>query len=76
MDNMVVEEITLTLKNKDGLEQKVSIHIDEIIDKMGDYIYEKLEDIHHTHQCTNESVGFCECEPLFEDYEIQGEITV
>lgn len=72
---MVVEEITLTLRNKDGFEQKVSIHIDEIIDKMGDYIYEKLEDIHHT-PCTNESVGFCECEPLFEDYEIQGEITI
>jgi hypothetical protein len=67
---MKAEELIITLKDKEGNQQQVEIHITEIIEQMGEYIYEKLEDMHHKH-CTNESIAHCECERLFEDYEIQ-----
>lgn len=64
------EEVKILFKNEEGKTEKITITVNQLLESTKDDLYEMIEE---TIPCTcniNESCNHCECNPIFEDYEI------
>ena len=68
------EEIQIVFKDGTGDVKKITVTVEQLIEKTSDDFLEWLDDSDPctSASCNNESQNFCDCGSTFEDYEIVG----
>jgi hypothetical protein len=67
-------EVNILFRNNHGKTKEITIKVRQLLEKTIDDFQEMLENNEPcvSSSCNNESQNFCDCPPLFEDFEIIG----
>ena len=63
-------EVSLIFKNKEGKKIEIQTTLKHMLERTLEDFYEDLEPECKCASCNNESQNFCDCDAVYEDYEI------
>lgn len=67
----LTDEVQLIFKNKEDKKVTLTITVETLLENKTEDFFEILEDEHNPCTCTiSESQNYCECQCIFDDYEI------
>ena len=64
------DNVSVVFKNNNNESIQLTITVKDLLDKTREDLHEMIEPDCTSSSCNNESQNFCDCGPVFEDYEI------